>query len=163
MNRRRLAPLFAAFLLATSAACTRTIPEEGPLQAASDKVAVSGEYTRINLDAVDRVSIDDGKLVVHGPSSSIAVDLPAVADPDQKNKGWALVTEGEGEGTRTLTFTHETSLDDFTITVPAADGPIAYGSLGARNGGDVLLFAYGSGSKAYWGWASIKPRTASGQ
>ncbi|MGC4082526.1 MAG: hypothetical protein QM736_10555 [Vicinamibacterales bacterium] len=85
----------------------------------------------------------------------MAVDLPPSADPAQQNRGWALVTEGEGDDARTLTFTHETTLDDFTLTVPNAEGQVAYGSLGGRDGKDVLLFAYGSGAKAYWGWASI--------
>jgi len=157
MNRRRLVLLSAAFVVVAHSGCTRTIPEEGPLQAISDKdkVQVTGEYKRIHLEAVERVSIDGDKFVVHGPSGSVAVDLPADADPDLKNRGWALVTEGEGEGTRTLTFTQETSLEDFTVTVPAAEGQIAYGSLGAREGSDVLLFAYGSGSKTYWGWAKV--------
>ncbi|HUR36019.1 MAG TPA: hypothetical protein VM032_19585 [Vicinamibacterales bacterium] len=158
MTIARLALLSTVLTLVASTGCTRTLPEEGPLDATSDKVSVVGEYKRASIDAVDRVSIDDGRLVLHGPSSSVAVDLPANADPEQKNKGWALVTEAEGDETRSLTFTQETSLDDFTVTVPAAAGPIAYGSLGGRDGNDVLLFAYGSGSKAYWGWATITRR-----
>ena len=147
--------LCLAFSLLAGSGCSQTLPEEGPLQGTSDKVTVAGEYKRVNVEAVERLSIDGDKLVLHNGSSSVAVALPPSADPSQKNKGWALVTEGEGDATRTLTFTHEMSLEDFTITVPAAEGQVAYGSLGGRDGKDVLLFAYGSNSKAYWGWVTI--------
>jgi hypothetical protein len=163
MTTARLALLSLVLTLAADTGCTRTLPEEGPLDASSETVTVAGQYQRASITAVDRVSIEDGKLILHGPSSSVAVDLPANADPDQKNKGWALVTEAEGDETRSLTFTQETSLEDFTVTVPAADGQIAYGSLGGRDGNDVLLFAYGSGSKTYWGWATITRRTKAAQ
>jgi hypothetical protein len=101
--------------------------------------------------------------VIHGDSASVTVDLPPSADPDQKNRGWALVTEGEDDDVRRLTFTHETSLDDFSIAVPASAGQMAYGTLGGRDGSDILLFAYGSGSKTYWGWARIAKPAAGGQ
>jgi hypothetical protein len=107
------------------------------------------------MDAIEHISVENGKLVLHGPASQVAIDLPPNADPDQKNRGWALVTEGEDEPLRTLTFTHETSLDDFTIQVPNSAGQIAYGSLGGRNGNDVLLFGYGTAKKCYWGWVEI--------
>ena len=31
-----------------------------------------------------------------------------------------------------MTFTHETTLDDFTLELPASDAPLRYGSLGAK-------------------------------
>jgi hypothetical protein len=155
-------PLVCLIVAATAmAACSRRLPDQGPLVATSSHLDVTGEYRPVSIDAVDGLAIEDGKLVLRGPTSNVTVDLPPSADPDQKNRGWALVTEGEGDGTRTLTFTHETSLDDFTITVPAAEGQVAYGSLGGRDGNDVLLFAYGTAPKAYWGWAVIKPATHS--
>jgi hypothetical protein len=150
--------LLCAALAAASAGCGRHVPDEGPVTATSRSLIVSGRYNRIALDSVEQISISKGTLVVHGPSSELAVDLPANADPTQKNRGWALVTEGEDEPLRTLTFTHETSLDDFTIQVPASEGQVAYGSLAGRNGNDVLLFAYGSGKKCYWGWVTIAKR-----
>jgi hypothetical protein len=154
-----------AFLLLATTACTRPLPEEGPLTGTSETVTVTGGYRRLALDAVERMTIENGKLVLHGASSTTAVDLPPTADPAQKNRGWALVTEGapDDDGVRTLTFTHETSLEDFTIAVPAAEGQVAYGSLGGRDGKDVLLFAYGSGAKAYWGWAVIERRAPASQ
>ena len=108
------------------------------------------------------MTIENGKLVLHGANGTATVDLPPNADPEQQNRGWALVTEGEStdEGTRTMTFTQEMSLEDFTITVPAADGQVAYGSLGGRDGKDVLLFAYGAGARAFWGWATITKTAA---
>jgi hypothetical protein len=155
MSFSRLAQLSVAFVMVADIGCTKTLPEEGPLTATSEKVTVVGEYKRIDLDSVERMSIENGKLVLHGSTRSLAVDLPPAADPDQKNRGWALVTEGEADEARTLTFTQEMSLDDFTIAVPPGGGQIAYGSLGGRDGHDVVLFAYGAASKAYWGWASI--------
>jgi hypothetical protein len=157
MTLSRVALLCAALMFA--AGCGgRHVPDEGPVTGRSKTLTVSGQYRRISLEAVERISVSDGKLIVHAPSSELAVDLPADADPDQKNRGWALVTEGEDEPLRTLTFTHETSLDDFTIQVPASEGQVAYGSLGGRDGKDVLLFAYGSGKKCYWGWVEIAKR-----
>jgi len=155
MNRSRRALLCVSFVLMANAGCTRTLPDEGSLAVSSDTLTVAGGYKRVALDSVERVSIGNGKLVVHGPSDTVAVDLPPNADAGQKNRGWALVTEAEGDHARSLTFTQETSLEDFTISVPPSDGQVAYGSLGGRDGNDVLLFAYGSGSKSYWGWATI--------
>jgi len=163
MTRRRLPMLCLALALLASPGCSQTLPEEGTLQGTSGKGTVTGEYKRVKIDAVERLSIEGDKLVLHSDSSSIAVPLPPSADASQKNKGWALVTEGEGDGTRTLTFTQEMSLEDFTITVPAAEGQVAYGSLGGRDGQDVLLFAYGSNSKAYWGWVTIAKPAAAGE
>ena len=149
----------ALVLFATTVGCSRALPPRGPVTATSDKVTVTGEYQPIALDAVERMTIENGKLVVHGSSGTLTLDLPANANPEQRNRGWALVTEGETEGARTLTFTQEMSLEDFTMEVPAGDGQVAYGSLGGRDGSDVLLFAYGSAPKAYWGWATIRKRT----
>ncbi len=162
MQLQKLAPFCAAFFLLASTGCTKTLPDAGPLVVSSDKVIVTGEYKPVQIESVDSLSIENGKLVLHGGARTVSVDLPASADPSQKNRGWALVTEGEGDDSRTLTFTHEMTLEDFTLTVPNAAGQVAYGSLGGRDGKDVLLFAYGSGSKAYWGWASLEKRAPAG-
>jgi hypothetical protein len=128
MNFRRLALLGTAFGLLATVGCSKTLPEQGPLIGTSQTVKVSGEYQRVALDSVDRITIEGGKLVLHGPSSTLPVDLPPSADPEQKN---------------------------FTISVPASNGPVSYGSLGGRDGNDVLLFAYGTASRSFWGWATI--------
>jgi hypothetical protein len=164
MEFRRLALLCTAFALLANTGCSKTLPEEGPLTATSQTVYVSGEYRRVALDTIERMTIEGDKLVLHGPSATLEVELPPAADPAQKNKGWALVTEGETEaGIRTLTFTQETSLDDFTISVPASEGPVSYGSLGGRDGNDVLLFAYGSASRSFWGWVTISSHSRAAQ
>lgn len=158
MTLKTSAPVWAALALLAHVACSSTMPAAGPLPASSEKVSITGEYKPVAIDSVDSLTIENGKLVLHGAAKTVSVDLPQNADPGQKNRGWALVTEGEGDDTRTLTFTHEMSLEDFTITVPNAPGQVAYGSLGGRDGKDVLLFAYGGGDKAYWGWATIQKR-----
>lgn len=145
----------AAVTLAVASGCVRRVPDEGPLNGTSKTLIVTGQYRRAALDRVDGISIENGKLVLKGSSAEVVVDLPPNADPDQKNRGWALVTEGELDTARMLTFTHETSLDDFTIQVPNSGGQIQYGSVGGRDGKDVLIFAYGSDSRCYWGWASV--------
>ena len=163
MNGMTLKPVALtclAVMLMAPAACSKGVPEAGPLMATSDKVTIAGEYKPVTIDSVESMTIENGKLVLHGTAKTATVDLPQAADPDQKNRGWALVTEGEGDDTRTLTFTHEMTLEDFTITVPNAPGQVAYGSLGGRDGKDVLIFAYGSGDRAYWGWATIQKRAA---
>jgi len=155
MNLSRLTSLCATLALLANVGCSKTLAENGTFTTSSATATATGEYNRVDIDSVERMSIEDGKLVLHGTAKSVTLELPANADPDQKNRGWALVTEGEGDGSRTLTFTQENSLEDFSITVPAAIGQVAYGSLGGRDGRDVVLFAYGSANKAYWGWASI--------
>jgi len=157
MHLSRLASLSLVFLMLAAVACTKPLPEQGPLPVTGERVTVTGEYRKVAIDSVERMTIENGKLVLHGAVGTVTIDLPPNADSEQRNRGWALVTEGEStdEGTRTMTFTQEMSLEDFTITVPAADGQVAYGSLGGRDGKDVLLFAYGAGSRAFWGWATI--------
>ena len=108
------------------AACSQASASGGPLTATSRTLSVNGEYQPVELDRVDRVSIDGSRLILHGEHGTAAVDLPANADPSQANRGWALVTEGEGDQTRTLTFTHEMSLDDFTLELPASPAPLKY-------------------------------------
>jgi len=156
MNLSRLTSLCATFVLLASVGCSKPLAENGTFTTSSASATATGEYKRVDIDSVERMSIEGGKLVLHGTGGSLTLDLPANADPDQKNRGWALVTEGEGDGSRTFTFTQETTLEDFSVTVPAAAGRVAYGSLGGRDGRDVVVFAYGSESKAYWGWAMVE-------
>jgi len=156
MNLTRLTGLCTTFMLVAHVGCSKPLAETGTFSTSSATANATGEYARVDVDSVERMSIENGKLVLHGASRTAMLDLPSNADPDQKNRGWALVTEGEGDDSRTLTFTQENSLEDFSVTVPAAEGQVAYGSLGGRDGKDMVVFAYGSGNKAYWGWARIE-------
>ena len=144
-------------------ACSRVSATGGPLTGQSGTLAVSGEFQPVTLDTVERVSIDGSRLVLHGTLGSAAVELPPNADPAQTNRGWALVTEGENGETRTLTFTHEMSLDDFTLVLPASAAPLKYGSFAGRDGADMLVFAWGADSQCYWGWVAIRKLSAGAQ
>lgn len=156
MHLPRLLFLTALVTSVVATGCSSPpLPEEGPLTGTSQKLSVTGEYKQLALDAVDRLTLENGKLVVHSPGSSVTLDVPAAATPEQKTPGWALVTEGEDEKARALTFTHEMSLDDFTLQVPPSPGQVAYGTLVGKNRHDILVFAYGSGAKSYWGWVEI--------
>lgn len=156
MHLPRLLFLTALMTSVLATACAQPpLPASGAINGTSEKLAATGEYKPLALDAVDRLTLENGKLVVHGPSSSVTLDVPAAATPEQKTPAWALVTEGESETSRSLTFTHEMSLDDFTIRVPPSAGQVAYGTLTGKNKHDVLVFAYGSGAKCYWGWVDI--------
>ena len=105
------------------------------------------------------MALRDGRLALRGSQTTIAVDLPPTADATKPGRGWSLVTEAAANGRRTVTFTHETTLDDFTLELPASDAPLRYGTLGGRNGDDVLVFAWGENSKSFWGWVTIAAGT----
>lgn len=156
MHLSRLLFLTALMTSVLVTACSPApLPDVGALKGTSQKLAVTGEYKPLSVDAVERLTLENGKLVVHGQSTSVTLDAPPAATPEQKTPGWALVTEGESETARSLTFTHEMSLDDFTIEVPPSPGQVAYGTLTGKDKHDVLVFAYGTGSKCYWGWVDI--------
>ena len=161
MSRVRSA-VVAILLAAAVAACSQVSANGGPIAGASRTLSVNGEFRPVALDRVERVSIEGNRLILHGERGTAAVDLPAGADASQPNRGWALVTEGEGDQTRTLTFTHEMSLDDFTLELPASPAPLKYGSFAGRDGHDVLVFAWGAESQSYWGWVTIR-KSAAGQ
>lgn len=152
--------LVTTLLALAAAACSKVSAIGGPITGQSGTLAVSGEFQPVTLDTVERVSIDGTRLVMHGASGTASVELPANADAAQRNRGWALVTEGENGDMRTLTFTHEMSLDDFTLELPASAAPLKYGSLAGRDGADMLVFAWGADSKCYWGWVSIRKASA---
>jgi hypothetical protein len=122
-------------------------------------MTVSGEYAPLALDRVARVTIEEARLVVHGSSTNVSVDLPAGADPSRTTRHWALVTEGHIDGRRTLTFTHSESLEDFTIQLPESEGALRYGGFEGRDGAEVLVFAWGEAAASYWGWVTIAPRS----
>lgn len=160
LSRRALFCAMAATLLV---ACSRVSANGGPITGESKTLVVTGEFTPVALDTVERVSIESGKLVLHGTSATTTVDLPASADTTQSNRGWALITEGEDGDTRTFTFTHDMSLDDFTLELPNSPAPIKYGSFAGRDGRDLLVFAWGAQSKSYWGWVRIEKRAGVAQ
>jgi hypothetical protein len=138
-----------AIAAAAIVGCTRRVSGSGPLVGTSQTMVVRGTYSRVDLDRVDRLSIEGGKLVLHGSSSTVAIDLPPSADPDQPNRHWTLATEGENDQGRVLTFTHDMSLDDFTIQLPPTEAPIRFGALTGRDGNDVLVLAWGENAQSY--------------
>lgn len=120
-----------------------------PLKGSSRTMIVQGEYSPIALDRVDGLSFDKGKVIVHGPSSDVTVDVPATTEAAEPVRHWALVTEGEAGGRRALTFTHDMTLDDFTIELPRSDAQLYYGVLSGKAGDEMMVLAWGSGSRSY--------------
>jgi hypothetical protein len=119
-------------------------------------VTVRGHYEPVALEQIDRVSVDGGKLVLDGGGASVAVTLPASADTSQPTRHWALTTEREvGTGRRSLTFTHNQSVEDFTVELPIEDAEIRFGVFAGRESGEVMAFAWGQKSKSYWGYLTI--------
>jgi hypothetical protein len=142
-------PLFLLF------ACGQSVAPAAPVTGSSKTVTVRGEYAPVALDRVTGLALENGRLVIRGPSTNVTVDPPASADPAKPVRGWALVTESTSGDTRSLTFTHETTLDDFTIDLPASDAELHYGVLAGRTGGEVMVFAWGEESRSYWGHVTI--------
>jgi hypothetical protein len=138
--------------------CSRPMAQPAELRGSSQTLTVLGEYTPVALDRVDGLALENGKLVLRGGSGSVTLDLPASADPGRPNRHWALVTEGVATGKRVVTFTHDMSLDEFTIELPASDAELHYGALTSRTGGDVLVFAWGAASRSSWGYVAIARR-----
>jgi hypothetical protein len=152
ITRRVLLPIHILLLVA----CTGAAADHGPLTGSSKTLTVRGEYSAVALDEIAGMALQDGKLALRDASKkTVIVDLPPMADPAQAGRGWSLVTEAAANDQRTVTFTHETTLDDFTLDLPASGAPLRYGSLGAKSEGDVLVFAWGEGSKSFWGWVTI--------
>ncbi len=137
------------------AACAQAAADRAPLTGSSKTLTVRGEYATVALDQIEGMSIRDGKLVLRGSTTTASVDLPPAADPAKAGRGWALVTETAAGDQRSVTFTHETTLDDFTLELPASEAPLRYGSLAGRNGEDILVFAWGAESRSYWGYVAI--------
>lgn len=141
---------------AWASVAARPAPAPGSIAGVSKTLTIAGAYTPISLDRVARVAIEDGRLVVHGSSTNVSLDLPAGADASRVTRHWALVTESYLEsGRRSLTFTHSELLDDFTIELPESEGPVRYGGFERQDGGEVLVFAWGESSASYWGWVTI--------
>jgi hypothetical protein len=144
--------------LVASSGCSAGAPaSDGPtsLTGSSKTLTVSGQYAPVAIEHIDRLAVDGGSLVLHGSSATVTVPLPPGAGQPKPGNQWVLVTEGKTEGKRTLTFTHEQSLDDFTIELPVSDADLRYGTLGGTAGGEVLVFAWGKDSRSYWGYVTI--------
>jgi hypothetical protein len=154
MNYRRL--LLLPVQIVVLAACARAAADRAPLTGTSKTLTVRGEYHAVALDRIDGMTLRDGKLALRGSQATTAVDLPPAADPAKAGRGWALVTETVTNGHRSVTFTHETTLDDFTLELPASDAPLRYGSLAGKSGETFLVFAWGENSRSFWGWVRIE-------
>ena len=146
------------------AACS-PVPREGgpiPLGASSDTLDVSGAYQPIAIDTVERLTVEAGRLIIHGASGQVAIELPpGVGEPRPGGQQWAIVTEGQAPDKRSVTFTHEQSLDDVTINLPAGARGLRYGTLAAEGDGDVVVFAWVAAERSYWGFVRITRRTPS--
>ena len=158
MTRRLLLSMLAgATTVFTWASCT-TPPRPAvstALQGQSRTMVVRGEYKELALDRVDRISLDNGKFVFHG-STTVTVDPPAAADTTKVDRHWVLVTEGKEGGSRTLTFTHNMALDDFTLELPASEAEFHYGVFSSPSSDGVLVFAWGTESRCYWGYVTLQ-------
>jgi hypothetical protein len=151
-------PLAFAVCLTAAGACAQPPPPiEYPaaVSGASTTMVVRGQYEPVALDRVDRVSLESSRLVLHGSLGQAAVALPASVDTTQPTRHWALVTESSAGDTRSLTFTHAESLDDFTLVLPDSPAQFRYGVFADRNGGEVMLFAWGEGERCFWGHVTI--------
>jgi hypothetical protein len=112
-------------------------------------VTVRGTYSPVALDRIERLSLENGRIVLHGSSASITVDPPAAADVSKPESHWALATESDNGRARVLTFTHEMALNDFTIELPRSDAPIRFGGFPGPEGTDILVLAWGEQSRCY--------------
>jgi hypothetical protein len=145
------------FVLALTNACTPTAlsnPGPLPITGTSDDIHVKGQYSSIALDRVEKVPIEHGKIVVHGSSSSVTLDPPAGADTSQPTHTWALTTEAQAGRKRPVTLTHAMSIEEFTIELPESDDEVRYGVFSSAQGVEVMVLAWGSSSRSYWGYVT---------
>jgi hypothetical protein len=130
-----------------------------PLTGTGGSVPVKGHYQPLRIDEVGTVTLKDGRLVVRGSFESVTIDLPPFVDTARVVRHWALVTESLADnGRKVLNFTHDESLEDFTIDVPATDAEIRYGVFANRSGGgDVMVLTWGREARCYWAYLVIGP------
>ena len=152
------------FSLGGGAACERRAQPAAvvPMKASSSDYIVKGEFQFLNCDRVDAIRIENGHIIVDGPPSDLAVDLPASVDPTRRVTHWALVTDAHVDGHRMLTFTESESVKDFSVELPDGDAPLHFTAFAARTGhGEVLIFASGdrsAGSPSFVGHVAIDPK-----
>jgi hypothetical protein len=148
--------VFTAVL--TASACSR--PPEGPADiiGTSAKFTVTGRYAPLAIDRVDSLSIEGGKLAVHGSTTQM-LDLPPEADAGKPSPHWSLTNENDVGAKHSVNFTHDITLDEFTIELPAGTADVHYGTLKSRTGdAEVMLLAWGQQGKSYEGYVSILPK-----
>lgn len=146
-------PLAAAVVLS---ACAQQVAAQAiPLASVSGSMPVKGQYQPLRIDEVGGVTLKDGKLVVRGSFENVTIDLPAFVDTTKVVRHWALVTESATETSKILNFTHDQSLDDFTIELPPTDAEIRYGVFANRTGGQVMVLTWGREAKCFWGYLLI--------
>jgi len=139
--------------------CTQAAAQATSLKGTAGTVSVLGQLSPLRLDQVSGVSLKDGRLVARGSFENVAIELPAFVDTAQVVRHWALVTESSLDDKKVLNFTHDQSLDDFTIEVPATEAEIRYGVFAHRGGGEVMVLTWGKDAKCYWAYLVIGPRT----
>src|SRR5688572_23529841 len=67
-------------------------PTPRPLTVTSDTLDVKGEYAGVELDQVNGLAVEDGKLAIRGGSSAVQLEPPASADITKPSRRWVLVT-----------------------------------------------------------------------
>ena len=146
-------------LLGAGAACQS--PSAGPhkLAVKSTDYTVDGSYSLANIDRVDAVRVDKGRMVLKGTPADLTVDFPATADPERPARHWALVTDAHVDGRRLITFTEAELVKDVSIELPDGDAPVHFDVFSARDEGEVLVFASGdrrAGQPSLYGHITIK-------
>lgn len=144
-----------ATVVAVSACVQQVAAQAVPLASVAGSMPVKGQYQPLRIDEVGGVALKDGKLVVRGSFESVTIDLPPFVDTTKVVRHWALVTESSTETKRILNFTHDQSLDDFTIEIPPTEADIRYGVFAGRDGGHVMVLTWGTDAKCYWGYLVI--------
>jgi hypothetical protein len=147
MNARVFLSALAALVATLGAGAACQGPSTGPrkLVATSNDYRVDGSYAPANIDRVDGVRVDNGRLVLKGAPADVIVDFPAAANPDKpvRPRHWALVTDAHVDGRRLITFTEAEFVKDVSIELPDGDAPVHFDVFGARDEGEVLVFALG--------------------
>jgi len=150
----RMMALALAIVL-TVAGCRSVDAQSGSVVGTSETLMVRGEYAPLPLDEVAKVVVEDGNLVVSGSSTSVTLDLPAGADAAQVTRRWALTTESDTGRSRSLTFTHAETLEEFTIELPPSSAEVRYGVFGGPNGSEVMVLTWGANHQSYWAHLAI--------
>lgn len=163
--RRRDVVVVLAYVVVGLCGCAKAAAQVTPLTGSAGTVSVQGQLSPLRLDQVSGVSLKDGRLVARGSFESVTIDLPTFIDTAQVIRHWALVTESSVDDKKVLNFTHDQSLDDFTIEVPATEAEIRYGVFAHREGGEVMVLTWGKDAKCFWAYLVIgsRPGAAGGR
>ena len=160
MSVTRPSALVVFAVVLSISACSH--PPEGPadIVGTSAKYTITGRYAPITIDRVDSLSIEGGKLAVHG-STTQTVELPPDADASKPSPHWSLTNENDVGAKHSVNFTHDITLDEFTIELPAGTADVHYGTLKGRTGdAEVMMLAWGQQGKCYEGYVTILPKPA---